>query len=142
MTTDNTAAILEIMRLNARYNFSVDAADGPAWADCFTRDGVFYALLEGHTPKGADELSAFVPVLVEAFGTMHHLTTNEIIDVDGDTATQTCYLQFFVANKGLTQGSLCVYHDELAREDGAWKFVSRRVDFKRPFTTLTDDDAA
>lgn len=134
--TDPTTDVLEILRLNARYNFAVDAGDAQAWAACFTRDGVFHALLEGHTPKGTAELEAFVPACTAAFGTMHHLTTNEVVDVDGDRATQTCYLQFFAEKDGTVQGSICVYRDELAREDGQWRYADRKVEFKRSFATL------
>ena len=135
--TTTTTAILEIMRLNARYNFAIDAGDADAWASCFTQDGVFHALLEGHTPKGTEELAAFVPVCVEAFGAMHHLTTNEVIEVHGDTATQNCYLQFLAEKDGQLQANICIYRDELRLEDGAWRYADRKVDFKRQFAAHT-----
>lgn len=137
VSSTHVADVLEIKELNARYNFAVDERDNAAWAGCFTRDGVFHALLEGHTPTGTQQLSDFVDIVNDAFGAMHHLTTNEIIEITGDTATQKCYLLFFARKDGHLDGSICVYDDALTREDGAWKYSSRKVDYKAPFTSLT-----
>lgn len=135
-TLDTTRDVLEILRLNARYNLAVDTGDAQAWADCFTPDGVFHALLEGHTPRGTQQLREFVPVCAAAFGEMHHLTTNEIVDVTGDTATQTCYLQFFAEKDGRLEGSVCLYRDELRRTETGWAYADRTVEFKRRFTAV------
>ncbi|NTH22949.1 nuclear transport factor 2 family protein [Agrobacterium rhizogenes] len=131
-----TADIQEIKQLNSKYNFAVDDADGAAWAACFTRNGVFNALIEGERPQGPAELEAFVKTCNDAFGKMHHLTTNEIITFDGDTARQKAYLQFFNIKDGKVEGSICVYYDWLEREDGAWKYSRRDVEFKVKFTEL------
>lgn len=136
ISSTRLADVQEIKELNARYNFAVDEHDNAGWANCFTRDGVFHALLEGHTPTGFQQLSDFVDVVNDAFGAMHHLTTNEIIDVTGDTATQKCYLLFFARKDGHLDGSICVYDDALTREDGAWKYSSRNVIYKTAFTSL------
>jgi len=132
--TARVADILEIKTLNAKYNYAVDDADGKAWAACFTKSGVFNALIEGQRPRGPEELAAFVKLCNEPFGKMHHLTTNEIITFEGDTARQKAYLQFFVVKDGKTEGSICVYHDWLEREDGAWKYSRRDVEYKVKFT--------
>jgi ketosteroid isomerase-like protein len=136
-TTANTVDdILEIKDLNARYNFAVDERDPEAWAATFTSTGVFHALLEGETPTGTAELRTFVHTVNEAFGTMHHFTTNEIITINGDTAVQKCYLLFFYEKDGHSEGSICVYTDTLEREDGAWKYSDRKVDLKTKVTDI------
>lgn len=129
-------AIEEIRALGARYNYAVDEGTPEEWAATFSTDGVFHALIEGQTPKGHAELAAFVPLCRETFGPMRHLTMNELIEVDGDTATQTAYLLFFAQKDGVVDGTVCVYEDELVREDGAWKFSDRKVRPVMPFTQL------
>ena len=133
-TTNTIEDILEIKELNARYNFAVDERDAEAWAATFTTTGVFHALLPGETPKGTAELQTFVSTVNEAFGKMHHLTTNELITVDGDTATQKCYLLFFYETDDASEGSICVYDDKLEREDGEWKYSERKVYLKTKVT--------
>lgn len=132
----STAAIQEIKELNARYNFAVDECAPDAWAACFTADGVFNALLEGEKPKGTEQLKRFALTVNAAFGQMHHLTTNEIITLDGDTARQKCYLLFFYKKDGVLEGTICTYEDWLERENGAWKYSRRDVFAKAKFTHL------
>ncbi len=142
MTTNETriADIQAIKRLNASYNFAIDDADAEAWAACFTADGVFNALIEGEKPRGTAALQRFVKTVTDAFGQMHHFTTNEIIDFDigGDTARQKCYLQFFYKKNGRIEGAICVYEDWLARENGGWKYSRRDVALKNKFVEFTE----
>src|SRR5471030_1436993 len=96
--------IQEIKALNAKYNFSIDAGNAEAWASCFIANGVFNAVMEGEKPKGTEQLKAFVGTGTAAFGTMYHLTTNEIISVEGENARQKCYLQLFTKKNGVLDG--------------------------------------
>jgi ketosteroid isomerase-like protein len=130
--------IQEIKALNANYNFSVDGGDAKGWANCFTADGEFNPLIEGEKPKGTRQLEAFIGTSSAVFGTMYHLTTNEIISVDGENARQKCYLQFFAKKDGVLDGYICVYDDWLKRENGAWKYSRRDVATKDRFTHLKD----
>ena len=137
-TFHRLAWIQEIKELNARYNFAVDECDADAWAGCFTADGVFNALLEGERPRGTAQLRAFVRTVNDAFGQMNHLTTNELITFDGETAKQKCYLLFFSKKGGQLEGNICVYDDDLARENGAWKYCRRNVEVKAKFADIED----
>lgn len=132
-----TESVLQIKELNARYNFAVDEGDADCWAACFTRNGTFNALIEGQKPVGTAELKAFVKVVTDAFGEMHHLTTNEVITVEGNTARQKCYLMFYFKINGTLEGHICVYNDWLQYEDGTWKYNRRDVHAKNKFTHLT-----
>lgn len=132
------ADILAIKRLNATYNFAIDEGDADAWAGCFTADGLFNALIEGEKPRGTAALKAFVATVTAAFGQMHHFTTNEIIDISGDTARQKCHLQFFYKKAGKIEGAICVYDDWLQREDGAWKYARRDVILKNKFVEFVE----
>ena len=129
-----------IRRLNASYNFAIDDADAEAWAACYTTDGVFNALIEGEKPRGTEALKRFVKTVTDAFGQMHHFTTNEIIDFDigGDTARQKCYLQFFYKKNDRIEGAICVYEDWLARENGSWRYSRRDVVLKNKFVEFTE----
>ncbi len=130
--------IQEIKALNAKYNFSLDEGNADAWARCFTADGAFNAAIDGAKPKGTEQLKAFVPTCIATFGTMYHLTTNEIISVDGENARQKCYLQFFTKKDDTLDGYICVYDDWLKRENGDWKYSRRDVATKDKFTHLKD----
>jgi ketosteroid isomerase-like protein len=130
--------IQKIKALNAKYNFSLDEGNAKAWASCFTADGAFSATIDGAKPEGAEQLEAFVPTCTATFGTMYHLTTNEIISVDGENARQKCYLQFFTKKDGALDGYICVYDDWLKRENGDWKYSRREVATKNKFTHLKD----
>ncbi|NWJ73080.1 nuclear transport factor 2 family protein [Pseudonocardia sp. ICBG1122] len=136
ISTDTLADLEEIRALNARYNFAVDQGTPEEWAATFSTDGVFHALIEGQTPKGHAELAAFVPLCRDTFDPMRHLTMNEVVSVSGDTATQTCYLLFFANTAGTVSGTVCVYTDELVREDGAWRYRDRKVAPVMPFTSF------
>jgi len=138
VTKMTSSDIQEIKALNAKYNFSLDEGNADAWATCFTADGVFNAALGGSKLKGTEQLKAFVPTCSATFGTMYHLTTNEIISVDGENARQKCYLQFFAKKDGALDGYICVYDDWLKRENGAWKYSRRDVATKDKFTHLKD----
>ena len=107
----HTADVQAIKTLNASYNYAIDESDGKAWVACFTRKGVFNGIVKGEHPRGAEELAIFFKTSNNVFGEMHHLTTNEIITFDGDTARQKAYLQFFSKNNGKVEGSICVYQD-------------------------------
>ncbi|PJR65886.1 nuclear transport factor 2 family protein [Raoultella sp. T31] len=136
---NNIADKIEIKELNAKYNFSVDESDAESWASCFTPDGVFNALLPGKSPRGTQELIDFVEVVAESFGQMHHLTTNEIIIIEGNKAQQKCYLQFIYKKNGLTQGGICIYNDWLEKENGKWKCSRRDVIYKTKFIDIYDE---
>ena len=114
--------ILQLMNANLKIGLSV-----------LLRMVVSDGLLEGHTPTGTEELRAFVKVCNEAFGNMRHLTTNEIINVSGNSATQKCYLLFFNDLDNRVEGHICVYNDTLVRQDGEWKYSRRDVELKMKY---------
>jgi hypothetical protein len=60
---------------------------------------------------------------------MKHLVLNEIVSVDGDTATSSCYL--LVVRKApdgtLVASTAGTYEDRLVRRNGRWYFAQRKV---------------
>src|SRR3954451_1623641 len=119
----------QIRTLLARYNFAIDDGDAAAWAACFTPDGVFESTGVESTLVHieAKDLHAFAErqhAITQGRG--RHWTNNEIIEVDGDRATMTCYL--LAVTTGRRIASTGVYRDELRKVDGRWLFTLRHVD--------------
>jgi uncharacterized protein (TIGR02246 family) len=107
-----------IRDLFARYCLYVDTGAVEEWAATFTEDGEF-TTGQG-TLVGQEDLKSFAASLPP--GGLHHMTMNETILVDGDTAT--CQASVFVTTKGtvVTTGRSL---DELRRVDGSWRIARR-----------------
>lgn len=117
---------LEIQGLVARYNHAVDSGEGAAFADTFTPAGVLDA---GElVVEGRDALEKFAAGLPSTQHAPRHITTNLIIDGDGDQATVRAYVQMYVLAGDPPHPELAVsgkYADELSRVDGRWVFTRR-----------------
>jgi len=118
----------EIRQLSARYNHAGDGDDLAGWLACFSADGLFRRSDGTRVWRGEEQLSQlFSSYPVSG----RHLTSDHVIDVDGDSATQTCYLVFLDRARGFAIHMIGVYHDHLVRDEGAWRFSERmlEVDF-------------
>lgn len=129
MATQTTSQVedeLAIRALTARYNFAIDEGRAEEWADTFTPGGTFESSLLGAS-TGREALIAFV----EGFSTQmkaRHLTTDAIVEVDGDRAHQRCYLLFVDITGGAARLSTTgVYEDDLIRTPDGWRFTHRRI---------------
>ena len=125
LTTDD---ILAIQKLVADSNHLVDAGEGDAFADLFVDGG---SLDTGfNVVKGRDELrdfAAFVPNMAPG---ARHLVSNVSIDGDGTEATARLYLQMWSTAGGAAESKLVIsgrYEDTLRRDDGTWRFVTRKL---------------
>jgi uncharacterized protein (TIGR02246 family) len=108
-----------IRDLFARYCLYIDTGAADEWAATFTEDGEF--LRAGADPlTGREALKAFATSLSSS--TLHHMVLNEIIDIDGDTAT--CRSSVFVTSKGASV-STGRSEDALRRIDGSWRIARR-----------------
>ena len=123
-----TDDILAIQKLVADYNHLVDAGEGDAFADLFVDGG---SLDTGfNVVKGRDELrdfAAFVPNMAPG---ARHLVSNVSIDGDGTEATTRLYLQMWSTAGGAAESKLVIsgrYEDTLRRDDGTWRFVTRKL---------------
>lgn len=121
-----TADQLEILDLAARYSQATDHGDGEALAATFTEDGVFEGAGEPRKGRAAHIESANAPRPPGLV--MRHFISNPIIQGDGDAATMLVYVE--VKNLGAEAKTLLVgrYHDDLVRQNGAWKFARRFVE--------------
>lgn len=118
-----------IRELLALYCHHYDEARFDLWLALWTDDAVLD--VDGQEFRGRAGLEAFAKsaLLVDGKPPMKHLVMNEVISVDADTATSTCYL--LVVRKdsegALVPSTAGVYEDRLVKRDGRWLFARRKV---------------
>jgi uncharacterized protein (TIGR02246 family) len=118
---------IAIRELTARYNHAFDDVDTEAFVNTFTEDGVFQLDRDGPETVGRERLASMSQVV--NYGPIH-MTTDPIIEIDGDRATQICTLALGMRTKERTPGSAGYatsgrYYDELVRTDEGWLFKKR-----------------
>ena len=110
----------EIRKLLARYCFAIDAKDAAGFSALFTEDGVFDFKL-GPTVQGREALHEFVQGVPDD---RHHVTTNEIIELDGDRATVRAYA-LVTKESPPVLSAMGEYEDVLRRTPEGWRFAHR-----------------
>jgi ketosteroid isomerase-like protein len=116
--TEDRDAIRDML---ARYIAMLDSDSLVAerWSAFYTDDGRF--LQEGRDPiVGQAALTEFAATLTA--GGMRRLTTDHIIEVDGDTATCEATVMIYVNGQ---LGAIGRATDVLRRVDGAWRIAQR-----------------
>ncbi len=113
----------EIRKLLAQYCYTIDSRDADAWANLFTEDGVFHYAL-GEPIIGREALRQFVSQVPDD---RHHLTMNEIIEVDADDADDATVRAYALVTKESPPVISAVgdYEDTLRRTADGWKFAQR-----------------
>jgi ketosteroid isomerase-like protein len=118
-----------IKQLSSRYNLAFDYGDVEAYLGCWTEDGFFERSNAGRSYQGHDQLRELITTFpVDG----RHLTTNFIIEVDGDSARQSAYLAYLDKADGFAVNMFGVYADEIARDEDGWKYASRRLQVDLP----------
>lgn len=115
---------IEIRELTARYNRAFDDVDSEGWADVFTPDGIM-EYSGGEPIVGRDALVAMNRDT--GYGYVH-ITTDPIIDIQGDKATQKCTVIVASRNKDGSPGGFSMtgrYEDDLVRTENGWRFKKR-----------------
>lgn len=116
---------IAIRELTARYNRAADEGDIEAFLSVFTEDGVMETRVGGDTRRyvGHDEIAA---IPTKTGGQQVHITTDPIIEIRGDTASQRCTLLLCRRSDGMFSGMTAGrYQDELVRTLQGWRFLSR-----------------
>jgi uncharacterized protein (TIGR02246 family) len=108
-----------IRDLLARYCLYIDTGAVDEWVEVFTDDGRFEA--DGDPVVGRDALRAFGSGLNS--GSMHRMVTNEVIEIDGDTAECRSSILITADRSTVMTGRV---HDQLRRIDGHWHIAHRR----------------
>jgi len=114
-----------IRDLANRYAHHVWRKEIAAVVELFAADG------ELHTP-------ALPPIrghqaLLDAYGRMfeedefYPFVHNHIIELDGDVAGGTCYIDLRAVMAGKRLSAWGVYEDRYVRVDGTWRFATRKV---------------
>ncbi|MDX2935560.1 nuclear transport factor 2 family protein [Streptomyces ipomoeae] len=136
---DRVADELAIRGLTARFNHMADQLRGADCAAAFTENGVLEAAgrLEGRAAIAAffDAQAHGEPVDIGFGKTGHlfstvHATTDNVITIEGDKATQVSYMLVFrqVPRELAREGLYVITHrwdDRLVRTDAGWLFEHR-----------------
>lgn len=116
---------LAIRDVTSNYNRAIDDNEPEQWLNTFMDDGQFeihgVVTLSGHAQLGV------LPQAVDR--STVHVTTDPVIEVDGDSAIQYCRLVLFERNQDLSPGAFMTtghYIDQLERcPDSFWRFRRR-----------------
>jgi ketosteroid isomerase-like protein len=122
---------LQIQRVIHRYASALDKRQWSALDDVFTEDAKV-DFVGFHVCEGRQTIVDFVrSVLLQCAATQHFLGNIEI-DVQGDTASATCYLSSLHIGLGdyadQTFNVWGEYTDQLVRVANGWRIQYRRLD--------------
>ena len=118
----------EIRELLARYCFALDAGRFEEMAALFTSDGVWETAFGTATGRPGIVAQAR-SIATGAQPQRVHLTTNIVIDLDGDSATaRSNWVVIQNSPNGPAIGSGGAYADRLAKVGGQWFFQHRTID--------------
>ena len=113
----------EIRDLAHRYAHCVWQSDAAGAAELFAEDG---EMDTGERPpiRGREAIRASYEEIFRSqeFRPMVH---NHVIDLDGESATGTCYLDVHATLDGVDKVGLGYYRDRYVRTADGWKFRSR-----------------
>lgn len=118
----------QLQQLRAHYCQHLDSGRWDELVELFTENGAFVGL---STARGRHDLKTFFAGLqAGGVGAWWHFSSNETLQVEGDTASgQTWLLQPCVVD-GQSQIAAGRYVDRMQRcPDGQWRFEERRVLF-------------
>ncbi|HEY9678527.1 MAG TPA: nuclear transport factor 2 family protein [Drouetiella sp.] len=127
-----------IQELTARYASALDSGAKERWLETWADMGVW----DGDKRyEGRENLGKLYDDLGDRIKNRRHVVTNFVIDVEQDTAEQTCYLLIFCRHTyQLLQTG--VYSDKLQRAGRHWHFMYRKLQFDGPQTKNQEKNAA
>lgn len=122
-------ARIDIAELTARYNRAADGDDPGALLATFTGDGIVE--MRGHRDGPAVYAGKRIAELLAPYnGQRVHMTTDAVVEIDGDRATQECTLLLCTRSRGRGVAAMLTgrYSDELVRTPDGWRFTRRVVE--------------
>ncbi len=127
-----------IMDLLARYAWEIDHGTAEGWADVFTEDGIFELAQSGGRIEGREALKTGAQHLYDTLPNVHHVMSNIVIDLNGDTAKGRCELNEFMARPEAIYPNLQGwYEDDYVFNGERWFIRHRRVFVAEPTSTTT-----
>lgn len=120
--------LAEIHQLFVDYGHHLDAGDLDAYADLFAADGEVLLGPMGKATGRAEIRALMAKALDGLVGTSFHIISSPRVVLDGDTATsEVMWTVVQTADDGTAKLNMIGRHrDTLVREDGRWRFRSRR----------------
>lgn len=110
----------------SEYSQRCDDGRFEEWAALFTEDARF--VMAGNVTEGRDAIRKYMEKVQPPGSRGKHVTTNSLIDVDGDTATAaTDYLFVRPTDGGIAIIAAGRYYDRLVRDGTEWRFHEREI---------------
>lgn len=130
----------EIENTLNRYALGYDDGDLALVEDTFTPDAVLSMRVAGGDLAGPFEGRDAIMELFRSSAASQqgqqrrHITSNVIVDAEGDRAHSTAYVTIFTAANGSLEAvSTGKYEDELVRTSSGWKFTKRHIALDLPY---------
>ncbi|MGB7358205.1 MAG: nuclear transport factor 2 family protein [Mycobacterium sp.] len=127
----NQADIQEISAAQVRYATGIDRRDWPLFRTVFTEDcELDYGDIGSW--RGVDAVTEFMVAAHEMAGHTMHRITNQVVTVEGDSATARAYVDALIMAQDNSSGvnAVGLYDDEFVRTASGWRLARRR------FTTV------
>lgn len=136
MTTSDTllhdvVARDQIRRLTAEYAHGLDARDLELFEGVWADDAQWQPSPTFDWCRGKEEILAMAEKIFSGVARTHHLVTNHIIDIDGETATgMSDMLSENLAPDGQWSRAVAKHQDRYVRQDGRWVIAHRSCDIE------------
>ena len=114
-----------IRDLACRYAHCVWQKDAVGATELFTEDGVMDTGDRPPLERRETMLESYRQMFEES--ELRPFVHNHVIELAGDRATGTCYLDLHAIIGGVQMTGLGHYEDQYARVEGQWKFRSRKL---------------
>ena len=121
----------QVRRTLAGYSQYLDDGDFDRWIELFTEDARL--LFAGRATEGRAGIRTYMEQVQPPEGRGKHITSNILVDVDGDNAAaHTDYLFVRPTSGGLVPIATGRYHDQLVRDGDRWRFRQREITLLGP----------
>jgi uncharacterized protein (TIGR02246 family) len=140
MTTESE--LRQLHELAHRYAHACDTHDGAEFADIFTEDGVIISPRSTMTSR--EQISSVIPpALKSMYLRTMHMVFNNLVWINGDTATGETYCQAHHITKqpdGTVSDYIMsiIYDNQYRKVEGRWYFSHRKLNLKWSKTDTVD----
>jgi len=122
----------QITEVLYRYARAIDAKDYALFGDIFAEDAVIHYDLEGGVKLPVGEMADWLSETLQMFFATQHVITNPVIEIDGDSARSTCYLNASHEQVGLDGRRTVfvdhgIYTDRWVRGPVGWRIRRRTL---------------